>query len=457
MSSRNFLLLFTLLVQYLTLPLQSFGAEEVSLFRSEIHIRENRKIEIVETLRVKVEGEQVKQGIIRALPMHITFPDSAAQKLRYKVTKVKRDRVETKYDTIKQDGSLLVRVFERGVFLEHREHTFEIHYTVSGYKFEGEMFDTFAWHVTGSGWPMPINLAEAFVTFPPLLLPQNVAASGFTSRGDNDVITRIRGNRMHFTTLDPLIDGNGFSISATWAKGFFKNNTLLSVPDGPFNSSQQSTPHKGKLLSVPQEGHKFQASQIDPDLFIPESIQRYFVDIRVQTDGSLEVSESITANFGSSFSPQGLLRRRPLGLDSITPTVAFGSSEQLSVSKKNGQFFLVSPAPLPSGTHRFTFQFSTIPVIKVGKKFDTLTLQVGTPSLKIPIAQIGARLYPPEYMLPNVDLISASILDSRGRTIAEPAIVENEHDMVVSSAEGLTAGGKMNLTFKIPKGFIKLK
>lgn len=65
---------------------------------------------------------------------------------------------------------------------------------------------------------MPINLAEAFVTFPPLLLPQNVAASGFTSRGDNDVITRIRGNRMHFTTLDPLIDGNGFSISATWAK-----------------------------------------------------------------------------------------------------------------------------------------------------------------------------------------------------------------------------------------------
>ena len=456
MSLRIHFVLLVLLTCLSSITGQVFAAEEVLLFKADIEIKANRKISITETLKVSVEGENIRQGIVRALPLKMEFPDSPDQTVTYKVHKILRNGKPTKYNPHSNERLFILQIYERGVFLEHKEHTFTINYTVSGYKFNSEMFDTFNWPVTGAGWPLPINRAEAYVKFPPMVLPQNVVASGYTKKGEEDVITRVRGDNIHFTTLDPLTDGGGFSISTTWAKGFFKSGRLLSVPgESQEDVELLSIPNEDGLLEIPGRNQKIQANSLDPDLFTPSAITQYFVDLHVQSNGSVTASESITARFEEGNQVQGLIRNRPLALDSIKPEFAFGASTQLSISSKDQRFFLVTPTPIDAGEHAFTFQYQTPRIVKTGNRFDTMRVVLGDPALKVPIDQIGARIHPPEYMLPNADLVTASIRSNSGQIVASASVDENENHMVVSAGRSLSAGEKLVIEFQIPKGFIK--
>ena len=446
------------------ITLQAVAEEQVLLFKTTLQIQSNRTIRVKETLRVTVEGDKVRQGIIRSLPLTIQIPNFPDNTVQYSNIKVSRNGQETPYISLNKNNRQVLQIYKRGVFLEHTEHTFEIEYVVSGYNFDGPVNDVLYWPVTGQGWPLPINLAEASVTFPPMVLPENVLTAAYTGKKDSlrsDLaVSRPSEGLVHYTTLQPLQNGHGFIITAEWPKGFFKDTELLSVPGS--NSHQDtgtllSVPGDDNpvLLSIPDEGTPQRTStSLNPELFKPDSIENFFAEIRINASGVITVVETITVSTGQA---QGILRTIPSFVHTIKPEYALAGQIPLAIETRFGQqkIFLIAPDILSAGSHTFTFQYQLPDLLTSGTQFDRVSMFIGDPAFNLIHSAIGARVYLPEYMLPNKELVTAFLRSESGEPIYNALISEQGDTIEILSQSALPPGGTLAIELLIPKGFIR--
>lgn len=443
---------------------QAVAEEQVLLFKTTLYIQPNRTIRVKETLRITVEGDKVRQGIIRALPLTIQVPNFPENNVSYSNIKVFRNGQETPYISSNKNNMLVLQIYKRGVFLEHTEHVFEIEYLVSGYNFDGSVNDVLYWPVTGQGWPLPINLAEASVTFPPMVLPENVLTAAYTGKKDSlrsDLaVSRPSEDRVHYTTLQPLEDGHGFIITAEWPKGFFKDTELLSVPGSnnhEVNSKLLSVPGDDDpaLLTIPDENTpRRTATGLNPELFKPDSIDNFFAEIRINASGVITVVETITVRTGQI---QGILRTIPAYANALKPEYALVGQVPLAIETRPAQnkVFLIAPDMLNAGTHTFIFQYLLPDLISSGTQFDTVSMLIGDSTTSLPHSAIGARVYLPEYMLPNKELVSASLRSASGEIIESAIISEQGETIEILTQSALPPGGTLAVELLIPKGFIR--
>lgn len=205
----------------------SYG-ERILAFDSDVTIHTDSSMTVVETIRIRSEGNSIKRGIIREFPT--TYKDDRGDTVEvdFNLVSVTRDGQKEPYQVDAVSNGLEIRIGDPDVTLRDGEHTYVITYKTAyqlGYFPEG---DELYWNVTGTGWVFPIDLATATIR-----LPQGGKATRMAvytgrqgSTDQNATIAEEQPGIVKARTNRPLGSYEGLTVIVQFPKG------LVQEPGG---------------------------------------------------------------------------------------------------------------------------------------------------------------------------------------------------------------------------------
>jgi len=208
-----------LLLPFLPSPAR---AEDFTIrsFRSEIEVRGNASLRVVET--IEVSFHRPRHGLYRDIPFRYTdeLGKKSATPLRI-VSVTDAGGGAWRYKVDRSGGFLRVRIGDPDRFVEGRQ-AYVIAYIVENAILFFPDHDELYWNVTGNGWPAAIASASATATVSAGGGPLKIRARGYTgprgSREEACTVTPV-SNGATFTATREFRPGEGMTIVLGWEKG----------------------------------------------------------------------------------------------------------------------------------------------------------------------------------------------------------------------------------------------
>jgi len=233
---------------FLSAPADVAAAERVLAFDADVSIQADGSLLVTETIRVRAEGRDIRQGIYRDFPT--TYRDRARNRYRvdFAVLDIRRDGRPEPYHVDERRNGVRVYIGKRGVYIEQGEHEYRLRYRTNhqlGY-FDGH--DELYWNVTGSGWAFAIDRASATVHMPQPVNADHLRLAWYTGpqgASGRDAEARVRdASTVEFSTTSPLAPGEGLTVAVGWPKG------LVAEPGAGANAIRFFRDNGGALAMV---------------------------------------------------------------------------------------------------------------------------------------------------------------------------------------------------------------
>ena len=200
--------------------------ERILQFDTTIAVQNDGSLEVVETIKVRAEGNQIKRGIYRDLPLLKKGWFGVASRADYEILEILRDgHSEPSHRDSIPDG---VRIYigHKDHYLNTGEYTYTIRYTVTNQVTVSDDYDELYWNAIGTEWEFPIDKGTATVILP-LMESQDedvvLSAIGFAGRagkkGQNFKIDRPVPGQLVYTLTKPLRKKEGMTVRIRFAKG----------------------------------------------------------------------------------------------------------------------------------------------------------------------------------------------------------------------------------------------
>lgn len=168
-----------LLLFLLFLPCAPALADERILsFHSEIVVLQDGSQQVTETIRVRAEGEQIRQGIYRDFPTDYRDRLGNRYRVGFEVLGARRDGQTENYVLQTQGNGVRVYLGRKGIFLPPGNYAYELSYRTDRQLGFFPDHDELYWNLTGNGWDFPIDRATAR-----LLLPEGIPSAGLQAEG----------------------------------------------------------------------------------------------------------------------------------------------------------------------------------------------------------------------------------------------------------------------------------
>ena len=199
----------------------------VADFKDTISIGKDGIALISEELTLVFVGEW--HGIHRTIPIEYPGPHGTNYTLFVDVRSITDDKgSKLKYESHKSGDFRDLKIYIPGAVDTTR--VVNIDYTVRNSVRFFDQYDEFYWNATGNDWPVPIDHAGAFVTF-----PENAAgglrAQAFTGAYGSKVseaTAQINGADVTFETTNPLSMRSGMTIDIYIPQGILKPPSSLT-------------------------------------------------------------------------------------------------------------------------------------------------------------------------------------------------------------------------------------
>lgn len=203
------------------------GPERITAFTSRIRIGADAAVTVTETIEVNCRGEQIRRGIIREFPTIYRDRFGRRVTVRFDVQQVLRDGQPEPYDLERASNGTRVRIGRAEVLLQPGEYAYTLTYVTDRQLGHFDGFDELYWNVTGSGWRLPIDRAEAVVALPPGAGVRNTA--GYTgpdgATGTDYRVEQSGAGSVTFATTRPLMPYEGLTVAVSWPEGFVDRPT----------------------------------------------------------------------------------------------------------------------------------------------------------------------------------------------------------------------------------------
>lgn len=203
------------------------GADErILAYHSDITVQRDGSLMVIETIRVRAAGQNIRRGIYRDFPTQYEDRFGNQYRVRFLVLGVERDGRPEPYHTEGQSNGVRTYFGSSDTFLSPGEYEYQFHYRTSRQLGFFERFDQLYWNVTGNGWAFPIDRASARVT-----LPEDVdwkaldisLYTGFQGQAGQDAEYKVSSARvLEFRTTRVLSPTEGLTVSLNWPKGIVR-------------------------------------------------------------------------------------------------------------------------------------------------------------------------------------------------------------------------------------------
>ncbi len=200
-------------------PVEATG-ERILSYLSDVTVNQDGSLAVVETIRVRAEGDQIRHGILRDFPTR--YPrDGRTVRVGFEVEGVARDGQQERWTTENIDNGVRVRIGDADTMLATGEYSYVIRYRTTRQLGFFADYDELTWNATGNGWPFPIDRAEARIRLPQAVQwGQRAVYTG--AQGATDRNAEVSGESpgdISFRTTAPLAPYEGLTVSVAFPKG----------------------------------------------------------------------------------------------------------------------------------------------------------------------------------------------------------------------------------------------
>ncbi len=239
------LLWLPLLCLALTSSVWPQNDERILDYHSDITVNPDGSMDVRETIKVRVRGQQIKRGIYRDFPT--TFRDrfGQIQRVGFHLREVTRNG-QPDGSRIEDTGNQVrVYVGKADVLLPPGDYTYTLGYRSTHQLSYFPDHDELYWNVTGNGWVFAIDEASATVTLPPGVPARRIRLEGYTgplgAKGQ-DFTSRLGSDgKSTFRTTTRLAPKSGLTIVVSFPKGFVQQPPALPAP-APTRAVTQPAP-----------------------------------------------------------------------------------------------------------------------------------------------------------------------------------------------------------------------
>lgn len=196
--------------------------ERFHRFVSNIDVAENGLLTVTETITVRAEGNNIKRGIFRDIPLMIEGKDGRTYRAGFQLLSVLQDGRDASFAQTSSRDGVRIYIGEENVFLQPGDYTYTIKYQTDRQIRFFANHDEVYWNATGNEWIFPVDEAVARV-----VLPEGVRARDWTAytgvfgaTGRNyDARVGDDGREVIFTTTRPLAAYEGLTVVVAMPKG----------------------------------------------------------------------------------------------------------------------------------------------------------------------------------------------------------------------------------------------
>lgn len=195
--------------------LQVQADERIQRFVSNIDVAKDGTLTVTETIKVRAEGNQIKRGIFRDIPLTAEGANGRVYQVGFELLSVLQDGRPATYFADRNNQGIRIYIGEESVFLQPGSYTYTIEYKTDRQIRFFEDHDEVYWNATGNEWAFPIDEAVARV-----VLPEGAVATKWTAYtgyfGDTGTAYEARadegGREVIFKTTAGLPPYAGLSV-----------------------------------------------------------------------------------------------------------------------------------------------------------------------------------------------------------------------------------------------------
>ncbi|MGV8940873.1 MAG: DUF2207 domain-containing protein [Lysobacter sp.] len=204
-------------------PAMATARERILEFDSDITVLADGGLEVVETIRVRAEGEQIRRGIYRDFPTR--YRDRAGNRVvvDFELLGIERDGQPEPGFTESINNGVRINTGDDDFLPVPADITYTIRYRTSRQMGFFKGHDELYWNVTGLGWEFPIEQATARVHLPQPVPASQLKAEAYTGRagakGQNYQASVNDAGEAEYRTTRALARGQGITIVLAFPKG----------------------------------------------------------------------------------------------------------------------------------------------------------------------------------------------------------------------------------------------
>jgi uncharacterized membrane protein YgcG len=203
------------------LPLWATADEVIEDFAVTLQVQPDGNLLVTEQITVQAEGEQIKRGIYRDLPVSYSLPLGLLQSSPITLLGVSRDG-QPERARVEQNGSW-VRYYLGSAdhLLQPGRYQYELRYRVERQLLHHATTDELYWNVTGNGWSFPIQQASVEVLLPRgARIGQRAAyTGGWGSQDKAYEVVEQRDDYLRLITTQSLAAYQGLTVAVDWQAG----------------------------------------------------------------------------------------------------------------------------------------------------------------------------------------------------------------------------------------------
>ena len=198
-------------------------SERIISYDSEITVNKDASMIVVETIKVHVEGINIKRGIFRDFPTQYKDDYGNNYNVKFEVLEILRDNRTENFHTENLSNGVRVYVGSKDYYLPKDDYTYTIKYKTDRQLGFFDSFDELYWNVTGNGWDFQIDKASATVHLPSGTFSSKINALAYTGyqgdRGENYISEIKSSKQVYFETTKKLYPTQGLTIVIQFPKG----------------------------------------------------------------------------------------------------------------------------------------------------------------------------------------------------------------------------------------------
>ncbi len=214
--------MFRFLAAFVLLAVPASRADERILsWHSDIVVEKGGDLVVTETIKVRAEGERIKRGIFRDIPVLREGKGGLRTAKRFTVLSVKRDGKRENYVRERIKNGLRIRIGKEDKFLRKgRAYTYEITYRTGRQLYFEEGREALYWNVNGTEWEFPADEVSATVQ-----LPEGIKGTkvwGYTGRHGaqgEDYRAEMTGTGASIEATRPFREKENLTVMLEWPPG----------------------------------------------------------------------------------------------------------------------------------------------------------------------------------------------------------------------------------------------
>jgi uncharacterized membrane protein YgcG len=194
--------------------------ERLLRFLSDVQVQKDSSLEVIETIDVRAENEQIRHGIYRDFPTRYRGRQGEQVRVGFDFEGATLDGQRVPASAQAYANGVRVKVGDADRYVSRGEHRYVLRYRTTRQVGRFKDYDELYWNATGNGWIFPIDLAEARIRLPSAVrFGQRAAYTGAqgATASNAEVIEEKPGDILYRTTqvLGPY---EGLTVAVAFPK-----------------------------------------------------------------------------------------------------------------------------------------------------------------------------------------------------------------------------------------------